>query len=208
MGKSEYDYRGNEHEVSHGYLYPVIIKLVGKIPPGSIVLDLGCGNGSFLSMFKQQGWQRHGTDFSVSGISLAKQHYPDINFFVADAQSCVPEIMQQCGPVDLILSTEVIEHLYDPRGFLATAFKVLKPGGTLVITTPYHGYIKNIMLAVVGKLDGHFTVTWDHGHIKFWSRKTLTFVLEEAGFKIEKFEGSGRFPYLWKSMVITARRPI
>jgi 2-polyprenyl-3-methyl-5-hydroxy-6-metoxy-1,4-benzoquinol methylase len=115
--------------------------------------------------------------------------------------------MKRSGPADVIISTEVIEHLYDPRGFLETSFKLLKPGGRIVITTPYHGYLKNVMLAVTGKMDKHFTVTWDHGHIKFWSKKTLTFVLEEAGFQVEKFAGSGRLPYLWNSMAILARKP-
>ena len=207
MGKPEYDYCGTGHEVSHSYLFPTIVKAVGNTPAGSTVLDPGCGNGSFLSLFKQQGWKLHGTDFSPSGIAIAQKQYPAIGFFLADAQSCVPEIKQHCGPVDLILSTEVIEHLYDPRGFLDTAFKVLRPGGKIVITTPYHGYLKNIMLAVTGKMDNHFTVTWDHGHIKFWSKKTLTFVLQEAGFNIERFGGSGRLPYLWKSMVIVAQKP-
>jgi 2-polyprenyl-6-hydroxyphenyl methylase/3-demethylubiquinone-9 3-methyltransferase len=106
--------------------------------------------------------------------------------------------------VDAILSTEVIEHLYDPRGFLRTAHELLKPGGTLVLSTPYHGYFKNLFLALTGKLDQHFTVLWDHGHIKFWSRKTLTQALEEAGFKEITFAGAGRLPWLWKSMVLRA----
>ena len=110
------------------------------------------------------------------------------------------------GPVDVVISTEVIEHVYDPRGFLRTAHGLLKPGGILVLTTPYHGYLKNVILAVTGKLDEHFTVLWDHGHIKFWSRKTLTKALRETGFGEIEFVGSGRMPYLWKSMVLRARK--
>jgi 2-polyprenyl-6-hydroxyphenyl methylase/3-demethylubiquinone-9 3-methyltransferase len=62
------------------------------------------------------------------------------------------------------------------------------------------------MLALTGKLDQHFTVLWDHGHIKFWSRKTLTQALEEAGFCEVKFAGAGRAPWFWKSMVMTATK--
>ncbi len=54
-------------------------------------------------------------------------------------------------------------------------------------------------------MDNHFTVLWDGGHIKFWSRKTITVLLEEFGFKILVFKGSGRIPYLWKSMFIKAK---
>ncbi|HMF53126.1 MAG TPA: class I SAM-dependent methyltransferase, partial [Edaphobacter sp.] len=128
-------------------------------------------------------------------------------FFLADSQSNLESIQRQIGTADVILSTEVIEHVYNPRAFLKTAFDLLKPNGKLVITTPYHGYCKNVVLSISGKMDRHFTVLWDHGHIKFWSRKTLTLALEETGFKVEQFHGSGRVPYLWKSMVIMARKP-
>ena len=74
-----------------------------------------------------------------------------------------------------------------------------------MISTPYHGYLKNLVMAATGKMDAHFTVLWDGGHIKFWSRKTLTQLLEEFGFEVIGFKGSGRFPYIWKSMFIRAR---
>jgi len=62
-------------------------------------------------------------------------------------------------------------------------------------------------MALTGKLDAHFTVLWDGGHIKFWSRRTLTRLLEEAGFRVERFVGVGRVPLLWKSMILVARKP-
>jgi hypothetical protein len=74
----------------------------------------------------------------------------------------------------------------------------------VIISTPYHGYLKNIVLSITGAMDKHFTVLWDGGHIKFWSRKTLTSLLEEQGFHVDKFIGCGRVPYLWKSMIIQA----
>jgi len=78
-------------------------------------------------------------------------------------------------------------------------------GGEMIISTPYHGYLKNLALAITGKMDSHFTVLWDGGHIKFWSVKTLTKLLNEFGFEVVEFRGSGRLPYLWKSMFVRAR---
>jgi 2-polyprenyl-3-methyl-5-hydroxy-6-metoxy-1,4-benzoquinol methylase len=106
----------------------------------------------------------------------------------------------------VLINTEVIEHVYSPRGFLKTCNSLLKPGGTMVLTTPYHGYLKNLFLALTGKMDAHFTVLWEHGHIKFWSHKTMTEVLKESGFTDIEFSGAGRIPYLWKSMVVKARK--
>ncbi len=80
-------------------------------------------------------------------------------------------------------------------------------GGTAILSTPYHGYWKNLALALSGKLDRHFTALWDHGHIKFWSMKTLTLLLEEAGFRDIRFARVGRVPALAKAMIAVARRP-
>jgi hypothetical protein len=51
-------------------------------------------------------------------------------------------------------------------------------------------------------MDNHFTVLWDGGHIKFWSKKTLNIIFSEFGFKKIKFKGCGRYPFLWKSMLL------
>jgi 2-polyprenyl-3-methyl-5-hydroxy-6-metoxy-1,4-benzoquinol methylase len=202
-----YEYCAANPEHSHSYLFPIVSRLVADVPQGASVLDLGCGNGSFLSLFQKRGWKLYGTDFSPTGIEIARQSFPGIDFFLADSTAPTGDLLERVGQVDVILSTEVIEHLYDPRGFLRNAYAVLKPGGMIVLTTPYHGYLKNLLLAATGKMDRHFTVLWDHGHIKFWSRKTLSEVLTEAGFSDIRFAGSGRVPYLWKSMVLRATKP-
>lgn len=201
-----YEYHQANHAVSHGYLKPVIDPLIASLPPGATVLDLGCGNGSFLSLFRKRGWHLHGTDFSPSGIAVARQNFPEIDFTLADATAPSGDLLNRVGQFDLILSTEVIEHVYDPRGFLRTALELLKPGGLLIVTTPYHGYLKNLVLALTGKMDTHFTVLWAHGHIKFWSVATLTKALTEAGFHDVHMAGAGRLPWLWKSMVLSARK--
>jgi 2-polyprenyl-6-hydroxyphenyl methylase/3-demethylubiquinone-9 3-methyltransferase len=203
----DYEYRAADPEFSHAHLYPRVAGLLAGLPAGALVLDLGCGNGSFISLFQERGWKLYGTDFSPSGIEIARQNFPGIDFFLADSSAPTGDLFERVGQVDAIVSTEVIEHLYDPRGFLRNAYSLLKPGGILILTTPYHGYLKNLLLALTGEMDRHFTVLWDHGHIKFWSRRTLTQALLEAGFADIRFVGSGRVPYLWKSMVLRAMRP-
>lgn len=179
------------------------------MPRGSRILDLGCGNGSFIANFRQRGWQLHGFDSSESGIEIAKANFDGIHFFSADVTKESPDFfIEQCGgPVDVVLSTEVIEHVYAPRSFARLCYAALKPGGFAIITTPYHGYLKNLALALAGKMDFHYTALLDGGHIKFWSKKTLRTLLEETGFTSIHFEGSGRVPYLWMSMAAVATRP-
>jgi 2-polyprenyl-3-methyl-5-hydroxy-6-metoxy-1,4-benzoquinol methylase len=106
---------------------------------------------------------------------------------------------------DVVISTEVIEHLYAPRSYMKMIKNILPNNGVVIISTPYHGYLKNLVMALTNKMDNHFTVLWDGGHIKFWSRKSLTSLLEEFGFDVTEFKGSGRLPYLWKSMFMKAK---
>lgn len=54
-------------------------------------------------------------------------------------------------------------------------------------------------------MDKHFTALWDGGHIKFFSVKTLTKLLQETGYQNIQFQFSGRVPYLWKSMICKAK---
>ena len=102
----------------------------------------------------------------------------------------------------------MVEHVFDPRHYARTLFDLLEPGGTAIVSTPYHGYLKNIALAVSGKLDRHFTALWDGGHIKFWSIETLGILLREAGFADIRFNRVGRIPVLAISMMAIARKPL
>jgi hypothetical protein len=76
-----------------------------------------------------------------------------------------------------------------------------------VVSTPYHGYLKNLAVSLAGKWDTHADPLWDCGHIKLWSRKTLARLLTEAGFVDLRFRGAGRVPYMWMSMIMSADRP-
>src|SRR6185312_9580705 len=63
-----YEYRASNPEPSHSYLYGTVAGLLRDTPPGSKVLDLGCGNGTFISNFQDRGWSLYGSDFSPTGI--------------------------------------------------------------------------------------------------------------------------------------------
>jgi len=101
-----------------------------------------------------------------------------------------------------------MEHLYSPKQFTARCFEALRPGGVLIVTVPYWGYLKNVLFALTGRMDAHLTALWEGGHIKHWSRKTLTALMTRASFRVIAFEGCGRpVPFLWSSMMMVFRKP-
>jgi hypothetical protein len=88
----------------------------------------------------------------------------------------------------------VIEQLVRPFSLPRFAKQLLRPGGHLIISTSYHGYLKNLILALTNRWDAHLNPFWDGGHIKFWSCKTLSQLLNET--VSASFGSSERVDYL------------
>lgn len=203
----DYGYKKFRGSHAHAYLIPPIIKLLEEAKPKA-VFDLGCGNGYVADQLIQLGFNVYGADASKEGIALARERHPD-RFSVWNVES--PEIPKQFENIefDLVLSVEVIEHIYDPRSFIKRCSSILNNSKTdkrLILTTPYHGYLKNLAIAIAGGFDRHVNPLWDGGHIKFWSRETLSQLVEEEGFVVEKFVGAGRVAPLWKSMILQSNK--
>ena len=173
------------------------------------ILDAGCGDGNFTASLADAGYHVFGIDLSGGGIEKAnKRQTPNASFAVASVYDDYRAVFPGQTQFDAIVSVEVIEHLYDPRQFVRRALEAVRPGGLVIVTTPYWGYWKNIALSVTGRIDRALTPLWDGGHIKHWSRKTLTALFSEFGFDVMAFHGAGRpIPYLWNGMMMVFRKP-
>jgi 2-polyprenyl-3-methyl-5-hydroxy-6-metoxy-1,4-benzoquinol methylase len=208
MGHAIPDYGWSHSNATgaHDYIWPAIRQLMPSTPGAKLrVLDIGCGNGWVAGHLAELGHEVTAIEPSATGIEFAKAQYPRVSFFNLSVYDDLSPLGLGC--FDLVVSSEVIEHLYRPRVLVERSFEFLTRGGSLILTTPFHGYWKNLAISVFNKWDSHFTVERDGGHIKFFSEKTLTTLLKGCGFVDVRFSNAGRLPGLWKSMIAHARKP-
>lgn len=203
---SGYLWNNAELNCSHAYLLPMLRQILNDEASRlktKRLFELGCGNGSVANELTGQGWEVSGVDPSGQGIAQANASYPHIDLRLGSAYD---DLAKEFGTFPVVISLEVVEHVYFPRKYAATLFSLIESGGVAIVSTPYHGYWKNLALTLTGKMDAHFTALWDHGHIKFWSMNTLGALLHEVGFRDIQFRRVGRVSPLAKAMIAVARK--
>lgn len=203
---SEYPYKTADRNQTNQLLWPALKKhLASYFPTQKIkILEFGCGNGFIAGELARLGHTVTGIDTSIQGISLAKRTHANCEFIQKS-------VYDKPGPdfeslFDCVISLEVIEHLYYPDKMLVNAAKYLKDNGVLIISTPYHGYLKNLAISIFNKWDAHFSPQWTGGHIKFFSGKSIYTLVTASGFRHLSFSFHGRLPLLWKSMICCAKK--
>jgi SAM-dependent methyltransferase len=180
------------------------VKLISGLEHVERICELGCGNGYLAGQLASSGYHVTGLDASESGIEMARRLHPTPNFVCSNIDRALALIGSQ--KFDLVISSDVLEHLYRPASLLETASALVKPQGQILIGTPYHGYLKNLVLSLTGRMDAHFDALDDGGHIKFFSVRTLSDLMARHGFVNLNFHYYGRGPWLWMNMICHARR--
>lgn len=210
MNISGYRWTGGGVTCAHEHLMPTFMAELELMLQQQLyadtdqkVFDLGCGNGSVAGHLVNLGWTVYGVDPSIQGIEQANLHHPTCNLYLGSAYD---DLQSKFGQFPLVYSFEVVEHVYAPRDYAKTLVSLMQDDGIAIVSTPYHGYWKNLVMSLTGKMDAHFTALWDHGHIKFWSIKTLTQLFEEVGLEVIRVHRVGRIPTLAKSMILVMKK--
>jgi 2-polyprenyl-6-hydroxyphenyl methylase/3-demethylubiquinone-9 3-methyltransferase len=198
-----YRWRSAEPTCAHAYLWPAVQRILSAgVAEGRVkhVFDLGFGNGATAHLLAAEGWKVAGVDPSREGVTYARASGLDLR-----VGSAYDDLATKFGRWPFVLCMEVVEHVYFPHRLARTLFDLCEPRALAIISTPYHGYWKNLALSLApGGWDRHHHPLSDHGHIKFWSERTLRSLLLQAGFKAVRFQRLGRVPALAKSMIAVA----
>ncbi len=163
-------------------IYTKALEVLSQISPCQRLLEYGAGQGHLIQRLQKSGFAQQ-----ISGADIMPR--PDglpaeINWMQADLN--LPLALPDSS-FDVILSTEVIEHLENPRATLREFFRLLRPGGHAIITTPNQESLRSLLSLA---LTGHFVDFSDScypAHITALLKKDLTRICAEAGFSPPQF---------------------
>lgn len=145
-------------------------------PQKGRLLDVGCGTGFFMELAHQSSnWEVFGLDLSDWAVNYARQELGIKNI----SAGTLLEVKLEDNFFDVVVMTELIEHDKSPILLLKEAFRLLKDGGLLLITTPNIGGIK-------AKLSGQGWWQLAKEHLFLFNQVSLIRLLEGAGFRIVK----------------------
>jgi 2-polyprenyl-3-methyl-5-hydroxy-6-metoxy-1,4-benzoquinol methylase len=142
-------------------------------PPvdGGRLLDIGFGNGGFLKIAGEMGWNAEGIDFDPKAVEVARAR--GLNVRCASAA----DLSEHAGQYDVITISHVIEHVYDPPGLLEDLYRLLKPGGSLWLDTP------NLSSLGAQRFGRNWQALDPPRHLTLFTPNSLRGCLEKAGFK-------------------------
>ena len=174
--------------------------LLGEARQGERVLDLGCGAGRFVAALRQAGADPVGVEIAEAALERARAVAPGAHLRLLEDDGSIP---LEHGSMDLVWCSEVLEHVADGAHLLQEARRVLRPGGRILVTVPYHGRVQAALIALL-RFDAHFDPRGQH--LRFFTRASLAASLLAAGFEAPRVEAVGRVPLLRESLAARARR--
>jgi 2-polyprenyl-3-methyl-5-hydroxy-6-metoxy-1,4-benzoquinol methylase len=176
--------------------------LLAHVSPGASVLDVGCGEGAFASELAHAGARVVGVEVAEEPLRRARARDPglDLRLISGEGPWELPD-----AAFDVVWAGEVIEHVAETAAWLSEARRVLRSGGSLLLSTPAHGALVRLRLAALGRgWAEHFDPLGDH--LRFYTAASLSRLLLEFRFEQVQIRSAGGPPGLRRLLLARAVR--
>jgi len=186
------------------------------------ILDIGCYDGTFLSLVKKRNNNFFGLEASDWGVERSGQKGIEVTQYFFDDKTNMP---YEDNIFDFIVAGEIIEHIYDTDYFLSEIMRILKPGGKILISTPNIASLGKRLFLLLGKnpiIELSPNEPDSSGHIRYFTFKSLRNLLKKNKFlvidsksDVVNFSKNGKvksrflaniFPKLGTSIICLARK--
>jgi len=159
------------------YHKPFFHNILQLLPRGRL-LDVGCGEGSFLSKVRSYGFEVWGIDLDKKAIETAKNFFGLKNIYATTLDEFIGFCLENNIKFDLITFFEVLEHQDDPIKFIKNISKILKPKGFIIGSVPNRNRLFVNRQRFLSDFD------YPPHHFLYFNRKSLCFLLNKCGFDI------------------------
>jgi 2-polyprenyl-3-methyl-5-hydroxy-6-metoxy-1,4-benzoquinol methylase len=164
--------------------------LLNNVTAGQRVLDVGCGEGRFTAELVRVGADAVGIDVAEEPLRRARALHPQLDLRLVDGAGAW-ELAD--ASFDAVWAGEVIEHIADTAAWLSEVRRVLRSGGSVLVSTPAHGPLALARLAVSRRAFAeHFEPRGEH--LRYYSRDTLAALLADFGFEAISVRSAGGLP--------------
>src|SRR5436190_8761517 len=169
---------------------------------GVRVLDVGCGDGRLTAELERVGVSVVGVDVAAEALRRARETNPGLRLGLIPAEGPWP---LDDSSFDVVWAGDTIEHVADTAAWLSEVRRVLRSGGTLLLSTPAHDRLTLLALALrARRFDAHFDPRSDH--LRFYTARTLRRLLEDFRFEGVELRRAGGLPGARRLLLASARR--
>jgi 2-polyprenyl-3-methyl-5-hydroxy-6-metoxy-1,4-benzoquinol methylase len=183
--KNLYSNEKNSGDLANSNRIKIMTTIVGKLNlDEKNILDIGCHDGTFLSLIKNRNNNFFGLDASDWAVEQSRGKNIEVSQYFFDDAERLPH---EENFFDLVVAGEIIEHIYDTDFFLAEIGRVLKPGGKLLLTTPNIASLGRRLLLLFGinpLIELSPNETNSVGHIRYFTFASLQSLMQKNRFRI------------------------
>ncbi len=181
LNKKEYPYF---EEINEGILKWIPFN---ASPGSSVALDVGCGQGSLGRAIAERGHSVWGIEANAEAADKARGRLSQL---IQEDITAVPEIRKKLGTqkFDILVFSDVLEHLPDPFSIFKSYMDFLKPGGMVLVSVPNALVWTNRLAFLFGRFEYADTGVMDRTHLRFFTFKTAKRFVRAGSGRIEKID--------------------